>query len=579
MCAAFGQENMTAHRGWRLLSKKLSAKGFHVLRFDYPGTGDSGGSEEEPGRLTAWRAGIVAAVDYLRSVSSAEEVILVGLRLGGTLALLTAEDHHHVCGVAALAPIGSGRVYLRELRFRANAWQEAHLIKADPKAFPGLDVLGDRIGHDTVMELSHINLRELDISLKPILLMGCSDHVLSPTALDRLQRQGCDLTITDFRGYMDYLEDSVASVIPETEFDLVVNWCSQFISTSPASGRSFQAAETESPSRQDGGSLYLFDAVETAARFGMAWHLFGVLCRPTGVRDEGARPVIMINTGFGRHTGDGRVFTTLARRLAAAGTTSLRMDLSGFGDSEATGDDDPNPYAIGNHKDVKEAVDYLERIGYSRPIVVGICSGAFTAFNAAIEDPRIYGIVLVNTQTFLSKQGLSLKVQNRRQRRPFGFYLRAATRPSAWRRLVHGEVAVGAILIALCRRPLAAVNLVLCLKLEKLTGWQTRAGQVSRLFHILAVRRVQVNLIYSKGDPGLTELALWFGRNGRRLRHFGSVQLDVLDKADHALLDYTARLKFIEIVLDLLKRQDIVGTAGTHVLSMTEAKLMEASED
>ncbi|MDE2122022.1 MAG: alpha/beta hydrolase, partial [Betaproteobacteria bacterium] len=47
ICNPFGQEAIRAHRFLRVLSERLSASGFDVLRFDYFGTGDSAGTEAE----------------------------------------------------------------------------------------------------------------------------------------------------------------------------------------------------------------------------------------------------------------------------------------------------------------------------------------------------------------------------------------------------------------------------------------------------------------------------------------------------------------------------------------------------
>jgi alpha/beta superfamily hydrolase len=43
LCYPFGQEYMRAHRACRQLAMLLAKKGYHVLRFDYSGTGNSSG--------------------------------------------------------------------------------------------------------------------------------------------------------------------------------------------------------------------------------------------------------------------------------------------------------------------------------------------------------------------------------------------------------------------------------------------------------------------------------------------------------------------------------------------------------
>ncbi len=552
LCAAFGHENMIAHRGWRRLAEELASQNFHVLRFDYPGTGDSGGSEDDPDRLDAWRASVVSAVRHLQSVSGAREIILVGLRLGATLAVLAAEELGVVTAVACLAPILTGKSYLRELRLRANGWREANLHTPDPQPPDHLDILGDRLAGQTLRDLLRIDLSRIRRSPSHVLLMGAGAGPVASAVADNYRSLGCRVTMEDFPGLSDFLEDSISSRIPLEAFATLVEWCTCRVPERLLDQE--RVSNPPAPPRQ-ADRLVLHDAAmtERAVEFGPLGHLFAILCQPRVDAGHDMSPVIMLNTGFGRHTGDGRVFTILARRLAAAGIPSLRMDLAGLGDSRGVGGDDAKPYAPGTSQDVKSAIDLLERAGYRDPYLIGICSGAYAAFHAALEDPRIRGLVLVNIQSFLWKQGSSLKVTSGQQRRPLGFYLQAMAKRSAWRRLCRREVAVGAIALALGRRSLTIVRNRLLALLEQLLGFQTSAGRVRRSFRNLNSRGVQVSMFYSESDPGLAELAVHFGRDGHRLQDLENLRLHRLDAADHALFDHTARLRFVEMVLDLMR--------------------------
>lgn len=96
----------------RKLAGMLASAGFHVLRFDYFGTGDSAGGSTD-GSLTQWTDDIVAAVTDLKERSSATKVSLVGFRLGATLAARAPID---VAKLVLLEPVVSGRRHLDELR-------------------------------------------------------------------------------------------------------------------------------------------------------------------------------------------------------------------------------------------------------------------------------------------------------------------------------------------------------------------------------------------------------------------------------------------------------------------------------
>jgi pimeloyl-ACP methyl ester carboxylesterase len=287
--------------------------------------------------------------------------------------------------------------------------------------------------------------------------------------------------------------------------------------------------------------------------FGPSEGLAGILCCPRTASFEAAPTVIMVNTGFGRRIGDGRVYVTLARRLAAIGVPSLRMDLSGFGDSREEPGIDADPYSIRHVEDVVAAINALEQTGLRHPLLIGICSGAHTVFHSALADRRVHGIVAVNLQKFIWKAGASLKVENRRQRRPISFYLRAAGAFTAWRRVVSGDVAILPILAVLVTRPFSSAFRRACLRLETVTGIGSRAGATARDVAQLSARGTRLDLIYSEDDPGLAELSQHFGTRLRGLNGMPGVHVHVIGAADHALLDHTARLQFVEMMVDELR--------------------------
>jgi pimeloyl-ACP methyl ester carboxylesterase len=89
LCHPWGAEYVYAHRTMRQLAVRLSACGFHTLRFDYFGTGDSGGEDSEANPAAA-EADVESAIEGLRDIVGAARVTLIGLRLGATLAARAA---------------------------------------------------------------------------------------------------------------------------------------------------------------------------------------------------------------------------------------------------------------------------------------------------------------------------------------------------------------------------------------------------------------------------------------------------------------------------------------------------------
>jgi pimeloyl-ACP methyl ester carboxylesterase len=119
LCAPHGHEELCAHRHWRAVAHNIAARGLPVLRFDYPGTGDSADDDDTPGRVRAWIQSIHDAAVALRAASGVERIALVGLRIGAPLALAAAEEMSDVAAIALLAPMTSGESCVRELRVLA----------------------------------------------------------------------------------------------------------------------------------------------------------------------------------------------------------------------------------------------------------------------------------------------------------------------------------------------------------------------------------------------------------------------------------------------------------------------------
>ena len=90
LCYPWGQEYLRAHRSMRLLADMIAARGCDVLRFDYSGTGDSGG-DATTASFVEWESDIETAIDELKDMAGVSRVSLVGLRLGATLAARVAE--------------------------------------------------------------------------------------------------------------------------------------------------------------------------------------------------------------------------------------------------------------------------------------------------------------------------------------------------------------------------------------------------------------------------------------------------------------------------------------------------------
>jgi len=113
LCYPFLQEYVRSHRAYLRLATQLVGRGWHVLRFDYSGCGDSYG--DGPSGPDAWAQDLRLAVRELRERVGTIQLALVGLRLGASLAASVAPHVQPLDKLVLWDPVVSGPDYVREL--------------------------------------------------------------------------------------------------------------------------------------------------------------------------------------------------------------------------------------------------------------------------------------------------------------------------------------------------------------------------------------------------------------------------------------------------------------------------------
>ena len=139
--------------------------------------------------------------------------------------------------------------------------------------------------------------------------------------------------------------------------------------------------------------------IETPVLFGPERNLLGILASPAATEPAAPIACLLLNVGVTHRVGPRRLNVKLARRLALAGIPSLRLDLSGIGDS--TPADSRTNFHEQSIRDLQAAMDWLEsNIGIRRFVVLGICSGAVNGYWLAQEDARVVGLLMFDGFTF-----------------------------------------------------------------------------------------------------------------------------------------------------------------------------------
>jgi len=537
ICGTLSDEALNAYRPLVFLAEQLAASDIPTLRLSYYGTGDSAGEDEEQYRFPRWLDGIRAGVAWLRA-QGIDKVTLIGYRVGASLAARAACDCGDVDSLVLLNPL-SGAQFLHELtlaaRISQRVWQTTHPL--DDGAW--FESHGLRIDHATRDALKALDLRKLSAApAARVLLLEPEIRPATRQVLDTLDRLGTEATAEAFEDLARLTRDSHQTEVPAPAFGRIVHWMRALPALPGAGAKPAMTVEA---------SLTLGTASELPIRFGVNASLFGILSMPSWLAPS--RPALLLaNTSANPRWGNARIGVDIARKLSAGGIAVLRMDASGIGDAAPQTGDVGRPYADAMTRDLLYGAEELAR-RTGRPVaVVGICSGAFHALQAAQRDARIAGLVLVNLQRFVWREGDPPDAVRRTDLRPTGFYLRQVFGLQAWRRLLRADFDVvnlaRVLAVRVVRRLIAAVDPLLALAFRG----ATRVGRVRQTMRTLGQNGVSVLYVLGRNDPGVEELAEYFGRDGWRLRRQPNVTVRTIAGADHTLSAAPVRAELIGLI-------------------------------
>lgn len=124
-CYPCFEEKLWTHRVFVSLARELAAHGYHVLRFDFMGHGDSDGDFEQS-TVASRLSDLACALTLLRrEIGSETGVGIVGLRFGALLAAVHAERDPHVASLILWDPVVDGAAYMQEVLLSNLATQSA----------------------------------------------------------------------------------------------------------------------------------------------------------------------------------------------------------------------------------------------------------------------------------------------------------------------------------------------------------------------------------------------------------------------------------------------------------------------
>jgi len=224
ICQPWGQEYIRTHRALHQMAVRLSDAGIPVLKFDYFGTGDSNG-EDTDFAIDRSVQDIAAAIDQLRQRNSLEDIVLVGLRLGGTLAALAHEKYGSTSRLALWDPIVNGHLYLNELADWHKRNLNYYLGTVDQTPNPTThEVLGFAMSETVRNQLDQIDLLTVAWSSKPMLLVERERNDGTAQLQTLLQGQRIPLHYQLIDGPQMWTENTDKGLVPHQTLEAIVSW-------------------------------------------------------------------------------------------------------------------------------------------------------------------------------------------------------------------------------------------------------------------------------------------------------------------------------------------------------------------
>jgi alpha-beta hydrolase superfamily lysophospholipase len=517
LCPPAGYEAICSYPTYVQLARSLAAAGFPVLRFDYPGTGDSAGDEREPGQVANWLASIEAAVEQARRRSGAAGIALFGLRLGGTLAVTAAARLGGVEGLVLWAPCATGKAFARELRASGTEVGGGELL-AFGHAYTA-ELLQDLQGLDAMHPASR--------PAPDVLVVARDDLPAEGPLPGSLRSAGCNVQLEHWPGYAAMVGEPRSGVLDSAALEALQAWLRALPAAAQRPLLDSRVSDAVLPARFVGAVR------EETWLLGPERTLCGMFAEPATLSSDERRTdigIVLLNVGGNHRVGPHRFYVTAARAMVAAGYRVLRLDIAGIGDSAPQpGKPWANLYDEDSAADVRAAIDALAARGCRQFILMGICSGSYLSFQSAMADPRVDAVVLMNSRLLEWTPGHSdddWQDSMQQYAKSTDWYRRALLRSETWLRLVRGELDLRLVtgrFLALAKARLRRMLAVATSRRDTLHAKMKR----------LCRRGTDVLMVVSDADDARDYMEFHFGRSGSRMRAHPNFRMLYVPEADH----------------------------------------------
>ncbi len=284
--------------------------------------------------------------------------------------------------------------------------------------------------------------------------------------------------------------------------------------------------------------------IEKACLFGRERSLVGIVTDPPEVIRPRSYPgFILLNSGIVHRVGLNRLQVRLARQLAGLGFAVMRFDFSGIGDSPAR--HDSLPFSKSTLEETQDAMNYLAVTrGVDQFVLIGICSGAAVAVKTAYSDPRVIGVVPINSRGYLiNPNGTTSRLRHHALLRHYWrIAFSSSFRARSWLKAITGKVNYRGFVRAMSSR------------LKDLLSARDGVSEAEDPFKAdlvsLADRGVRLLLIHAEGDEGLDYVRMILGHKAEQAWNSNSLRLEVIEGANHTFALLGSQQKLLRLIGD-----------------------------
>jgi predicted ATP-grasp superfamily ATP-dependent carboligase/alpha/beta superfamily hydrolase len=537
ICPPIGFEYTHSHRSVRHLADALAGHGVPALRIDYHGIGDSPGSDLDPDRVAHWLQSIRTAVAEACNIGNGAPVCLLGIRMGATLAAMVAAEMD-IDWLISWFPVTSGRRYVREQQATAQSMQNAERMRDS-----SIEAAGFVLTQQTQETIKSIDLLNVASKARAGALLLQRDDLNEDHSLrDHFIAQGVKTDMIACPGFAEMMAQPVYTQVPQAAIDATVLWLVQHSTVRTQASIPFaQPSEmrfgfTTTDNRQ-------VALIESACRCGEGDYLFGIQTRAAATETD-LPMIVMFNAGVVHRVGPNRLYTLLARNIAALGFPVFRCDIEGIGDSVLRVPGRENhPYPNGAMQDADVILTFLrDRFGAKQFILMGLCSGAYLSYMTAVSQNThpIAELILINPLTFQWTEGDSLDTDNFRK---VAYYRGSMRNSNSWIKLLRGQVNVfnvGKIVLSHLQTQFKSRARALIEHIYPKAG-SVLANQLRSLY----LRKRRVSLFISSSDPGWDMVAAGARQAANKGIKRGDLSVQFIADADHTFSNEAARLRLV----------------------------------